>query len=52
MRQQYIMNLGDKMIMRILEVTFISILGCIEKQQEKPRMRSLTLIINYTSYQG
>ena len=35
MQQQYTMNSEDKMIMRILEVTFINILGCIEKQQEK-----------------
>ena len=29
-----------------------TVLGCIERQQEKPRMRSLTPIISYTSYQG
>ena len=52
MQQQYTMNSEDKMIMKILEVTFINILGCIERQQEKPQMRSLILIISYTSYQG
>ena len=52
MQQQYTMSLEGRMIMRILEVTFISILGYIEKQQEKPQMRSLTLTISYTSCQG
>ena len=52
MQQQYTMSSEDKMTMKTLEVTFISILGCIEKQQEKPQMRSLTLIISYTSCQG
>ena len=46
MQQRYTMNSEDKMIMRILEVTFINILGCIEKQQEKPQMRSLILTIS------
>ena len=52
MQQQYIMNSGDKMIMKTLGVTSIKILDCIGKQQEKPQMRSLTLTISYTSYQG
>ena len=52
MQQQYTMSSEDKMIMKTLEVTFISILGCIERQQEKPQMKSLTLTISYTSYQG
>ena len=30
------MSLEGKMIMRTLEATFISILGYIERQQEKP----------------
>ena len=52
MQQQYTMSSGDRMIMRILEVTFINILGYIERQQERPQMRSLTLTISYTSYPG
>ena len=52
MQQQYTMSLEDKMIMKTLEVTFISILGCIERQHEKLQMKSMTPIINYTSYQG
>ena len=52
MQQQYTMNLEGRMIMRISEVTFINILDCIERQQERLQMRSLTLTISYTSYQG
>ena len=52
MQQQYTMSSEDKMIMRTLEVIFISILDYIERQQEKLQMRGLTLTISYTSYQG
>ena len=40
MQQQYTMSLEDRMIMRISEVTSISILGCIERQQERLQTRS------------
>ena len=52
MQQQYIMSLEDKMIMRISEVTSTNTPDCIERQQGRLWMRSLTLIINYTSCQG
>ena len=42
MQQQYTMSLEDRMIMRNLR----SIPGCIERQQERLQMRSLTLIIS------
>ena len=45
MQQQYIMSLEGRMIMRISEVTSINTPGCIEKQQGRLRMKSLTLII-------
>ena len=52
MQQQYTMSSEDKMIMKILEATFINILGCIERQQEKATDEEFDTHISCTSYQG
>ena len=51
MLQQFTMNLEDKMTMKISGVTYINIPDYIEKQHGRLQMKSLILIIRYTSCQ-